>query len=212
MSGRIRVVVADDHPLVRAGVARALTLSGQIEVVGELGNGRDALAAIAAERPDVAVLDFRMPGMDGVQVAAAVRRDGLRTKVLLLSAHDDAPIVYNAIQQGAHGFLTKDADGPDIVRAVRDCAAGRTVLPAALAAGLAAEVRLRRDGAPPVLSVREREVLRMMADGKNTPTMAAELFVAKSTVKTHVQRLYAKLGVADRGAAVAEAMRSGLLE
>ena len=132
---RVRVIVADDHPMVRAGVTRSLTLSGRIDVVGEAANGRTALAAIVDERPDVALLDYRMPDLDGATVAAAVRRDGLPTRVLLLSAHTDPPIVFHALQQGAHGFLTKDADGPEIVNAVLDCAAGRTVLAAAPSAG-----------------------------------------------------------------------------
>ncbi len=190
---------------------RALTSSGSVDVVGEAENGSAALELIMAEQPDVALLDYRMPGMDGAQVAAAAQGQGLTTRVLLLSAHDEPAIVYQALQQGAAGFLLKDSTRSEIVKAVLDCAAGRDVLAPALAGGLAAEIRQRAAPSAPVLSVREREVLGRIARGQSIPAIAGELFVAPSTVKTHVQRLYEKLGVGDRAAAVAEAMRQGLL-
>jgi two-component system nitrate/nitrite response regulator NarL len=205
---RVRVVVADDHPMIRDGVVRALSSSGFVEVVAEAGDGREALVAIQRELPDVALIDFRMPEMDGAEVAAAVRRDGLATRVLLLSAHTESAIVYNALQQGAYGFVSKDAGRSQIVDAVLDCAAGRPVL----TGELVGEIQMRRDSTAPVLSAREKEVLGMIAEGKSVPAMAEKMFVAPSTVKTHVQRLYQKLGVSDRGAAVAEAMRHRLLE
>jgi two-component system nitrate/nitrite response regulator NarL len=153
-----------------------------------------------------------MPGMDGAEVAAAVTRDELPTRVLLISAHDDAAIVYHALEQGAAGFLPKESSRSEIVAAVLSCAKGRDVLPASMAAGLASEIRKRSEPSGPVLSGREREVLVMIADGKTIPAIAGELYLAPSTVKTHVQRLYEKLGVNDRAAAVAEAMRRRLLE
>lgn len=208
----VRVVVGDDHPLFREGVVRALTGSGQISVVAEAQDGAGALALIREHQPDVALLDYRMPELDGTQVAAAVRRDELRTRVLLLSAHDDAAIVYHALAEGAAGFLLKESTRAELVSAVLDCARGRDVVTASLTAGLAGEIRKRAQPAGPSLSTREREVLRMIADGLTVPAMAKQLFLAPSTVKTHVQRLYEKLGVGDRAAAVAEAMRRGLLE
>ncbi len=159
----------------------------------------------------MALLDFRMLGMDGAQVAAAVRSNDLPTRVLLLSAHDEAAIVYQALQQGAAGFLLKDSTRTEIVKAVLDCASGRDVVAPSLAGGLAAQIRQRAEPTAPVLSAREREVLSGIARGQSIPAIAAELFVAPSTIKTHVQRLYEKLGVSDRAAAVAEAMRQGLL-
>ncbi|GAB5903963.1 putative nitrate/nitrite response transcriptional regulatory protein NarL [Mycobacteroides chelonae] len=191
---------------------RALTGSGQISVVAEAQDGAGALALIREHQPDVALLDYRMPELDGTQVAAAVRRDELRTRVLLLSAHDDAAIVYHALAEGAAGFLSKESTRAELVSAVLDCARGRDVVTASLTAGLAGEIRKRAQPAGPSLSTREREVLRMIADGLTVPAMAKQLFLAPSTVKTHVQRLYEKLGVGDRAAAVAEAMRRGLLE
>jgi two-component system, NarL family, nitrate/nitrite response regulator NarL len=208
---KLRVVVGDDHPLFREGVVRALSSSGSVNVVGEADNGTAALELINAHQPDVALLDYRMPGMDGAQVAAAVRSQGLPTRVLLLSAHDEPAIVYQALQQGAAGFLLKDSTRTEIVKAVLDCGEGRDVLAPALAGGLAAEIRQRAAPSAPVLSAREREVLTRIARGQSIPAMAGELYVAPSTVKTHVQRLYEKLGVSDRAAAVAEAMRQGLL-
>ena len=161
--------------------------------------------------PDVALLDFRMPGMDGGQVAAAVRSNELPTRVLLLSAHDESAIVYQALQQGAAGFLFKDSTRSEIVKAVLDCARGLDVVAPSLVGGLAAQIRQRAAPMAPVLSAREREVLNRIARGQSIPAIASELYVAPSTVKTHVQRLYEKLGVSDRASAVAEAMRQGLL-
>lgn len=209
---RVRVVVADDHPLFREGLVRALTSSGQVEVIGEAENGVGALELIQKEKPDVALLDYQMPGMDGAQVAAAVVRDELPTRVLLVSAHADSALVYHALQQGAAGYLPKESSRNEIITAVLDCAAGRDVVDPKLASGLAAEIRRRAEPTGPTLSAREREVLKLIADGGSIPMIAKQLFLAPSTVKTHVQRLYEKLGVGDRAAAVAEAMRRGLLE
>lgn len=209
---RVRVVVGDDHPLFRDGLVRALSSSDTIEVVAEASDGVAALTAIRDHRPDVALLDHQMPGLDGAEVAAAVTRDALPTRVLLVSAHDDPAVVYHALQQGAAGFLPKESTRAEIVSAVLDCAKGRDILAPRLASGLAVEIRRRAEPAGPALSAREREVLGFIAAGRSIPSIAGELFLAPSTVKTHVQRLYEKLGVSDRAAAVAEAMRRGLLE
>lgn len=210
--GTVRVVVGDDHPLFREGLVRALTGSGSVEVVAEAEDGTSALAMIKEHRPDVALLDYQMPGLDGAEVAAAVLRDELPTRVLLVSAHDDAAIVYHALQQGAAGFLPKESTRAEILNAVLDCAKGRDVVAPRLASGLAVEIRRRAEPSGPSLSAREREVLKLIAQGRSVPSIAEELFLAPSTVKTHVQRLYEKLGVGDRAAAVAEAMRRGLLD
>lgn len=209
---KVRVVVGDDHPLFRDGLVRALTSGDGIEVIAEAPDGTAALQLITDLAPDVALLDYQMPGLDGGQVAAAVVRDGLPTRVLLVSAHDDPAIVYHALQQGAAGFLPKESTRAEIVSAVLECARGRDVVAPQLASGLAVEIRRRAEPAGPALSVREREVLVLIAGGLSIPAIAEKLFVAPSTVKTHVQRLYEKLGVGDRAAAVAEAMRRGLLE
>src|SRR5581483_4903444 len=211
-SQRIRVVVADDHPLYRDGVVRALSASGQVEVVAEAGDGREALPAIGEHRPDVALLDHRLPALDGVAVTHAVQRDRLPTRVLLVSAFTDSGVVYKALESGAAGFLPKEARRDQIVDAVLACARGENVIPAEIASGLVAEIRMRRSTDAPVLTDRERQILTLIADGKSLPAIARELFLGVTTVKTHVQHLYEKLGVSDRAAAVAVAMRRGLLE
>ena len=212
MTRKVRVVVGDDHPMFREGVVRALVTSGEVDVVAEADDGTTALELIKSHQPDVALLDYRMPGMDGAQVAAAVRRDELSTRVLLVSAHDESAIVYHALAEGAAGFLPKESSRTEIVNAVLNCAKGRDVISPELAAGLAGEIRRRAEPAAPALSSRELEVLKLIANGLTIPAIASRLFLAPSTVKTHVQRLYEKLGVGDRAAAVAEAMRSRLLE
>jgi two-component system nitrate/nitrite response regulator NarL len=209
---KVAVVVGDDHPMFRDGVVRALNGSGLIDVVAEAEDGVAALEAIREHRPQVALLDYRMPGLDGAQVAAAVVRDELPTRVLLISAHDEAAIVYNALQAGAAGFLPKESSRAELVHGVLECAKGRDVVAPSLASGLAGEIRKQGKSDAPTLSPREREVLTLIAAGGSIPAMAKELYLAPSTVKTHVQRLYEKLGVGDRAAAVAEAMRRGLLE
>lgn len=209
---KVRVVVGDDHPMFRDGVVRALTASGSIDVVAEADDGAAALDLIRTHKPAVALLDYRMPGMDGSQVAAAVIRDDLPTRVLLISAHDESAIVYKALQDGAAGFLSKESTRSELVTAVLDCARGRDVITPALATSLAGEIRRRNEPDAPTLSAREAEVLAMIARGLTIPAMAKELYLAPSTVKTHVQRLYEKLGVGDRAAAVAEAMRRKLLD
>ena len=206
------MVVADDHPLYRDGVVRALTASGRVTVVAEAGDGRAALAAIREHAPEVALVDYRLPELDGVAVVHAVNRDGLATRVLLVSAFTDSGVVYKAVETGAAGFLPKEARREQIVDAVLACARGETVLPPEVATGLASEIRLRKRHDAPALTEREQEILRLIADGKSLPTIAKELFLGVTTVKTRVQHLYEKLGVSDRAAAVASAMRRGLLE
>jgi two-component system nitrate/nitrite response regulator NarL len=208
----ISAVVVDDHPFFRDGLARGLAQSGRIRVLGEAAGGREGLAMIAELKPAVAVVDYQMPEFDGLALLAAARRDGLASRILLLSADTDGSIVYAALEAGAAGYVSKDASRAEIVEAVANVAAGHTVVPPELAAGLVAEIRLRRTTDQPILSPREREVLSGFARGLSIPQIAGELFLGASTVKTHTQRLYEKLGVSDRAAAVAEGMRHHLLE
>lgn len=211
-SGKVRVVVADDHPLYREGVVRALSASGQVDVVAQESAGRAALAAIQEHRPDVALIDYKLPGLDGVALTHAVVRDGLPTRVLLLSAFTDSGLVYKALQTGAVGYLPKEARREQIVDAVLACARGESVIAPDLTAGLVSEIRLRSENDAPVLTERESEILRLIAAGNTLPDIAKQLYLGVTTVKTHVQHLYEKLGVSDRAAAVAEAMRRGLIE
>ena len=168
-SEKVRVVVGDDHPMFREGVVRALVSSGEIEAVAEAEDGTEALALIREHQPQVALLDYRMPGMDGAEVAAAVTRDEPPTRVLLVSAHDESAIVYKALQQGAAGFLSKESSRSELVSAVVKCAKGKDVITPELAAGLASEIRRRNEPDVPALSPREREVLKLIAAGTSIP-------------------------------------------
>jgi two-component system, NarL family, nitrate/nitrite response regulator NarL len=209
---RVRVLVADDHPLYREGVVRALSASGQVEVVGEADDGRAALDQIKEHQPDVALIDYKLPELDGVAVTNAVVRDQLPTRVLIVSAFTDSGVVYKALEIGAAGFVSKEARREQIVDAVLACARGENVVPPEIAAGLVSEIRLRKQDDRPALTQREHEILRLIAAGKSLPEIAKELYLGLTTVKTHVQHLYEKLGVSDRAAAVASAMRRGLIE
>lgn len=214
MTGRrVTVLVADDHPLFREGIARAVRERPDLELVGEAGDGRDALERIRDAAPDVAVVDLRLPGLDGVAIANAVGRDALPTRVLLLSAFTEPQLVYEAMTAGAAGYFSKDADRDAVLDAIVAVARGESRVDPALQAALFAEMR-HRSAEPdrPLLTPREHEVLRLMADGLSAPAIGRRLYLATTTVKSHQARVYEKLGVSDRAAAVAEAMRRGLLE
>jgi two-component system nitrate/nitrite response regulator NarL len=210
---RVSVVVADDHPLFREGIERAVRARPELELVGAAADGREALRRIRELKPRVAVLDLRLPGLDGLQVLNALTRDGVPTRVLFLSASGDPEVVYSAVQAGAAGYFRKEAEREAILNAISAAAAGRTAIEPELQAGVFDQIRLHGTGEDrPILTAREREVLTLMADGLSGPQIAERLIVALPTVKTHQARLYEKLGVSERAAAVAEAMRRGLLE
>jgi two-component system nitrate/nitrite response regulator NarL len=210
---RVRVVVADDHPLFREGIERAVRERPELELVAGAADGREALERIRDLEPGVAVVDLKLPGLDGLQILNAVTRDGLPTRVLFLSASGDPEVVFRAVQGGAAGYFLKEADREAILDAIAAVARGRTVIDPNLQAGVFDQIRLRGTGDDrPILTAREREVLTLMAEGLSGPQIADRLIVALPTVKTHQARLYEKLGVSERAAAVAEAMRRGLLE
>jgi two-component system nitrate/nitrite response regulator NarL len=210
---RVSVVVADDHPLFREGIERAVRERPELELVGSAQDGREALELVRELEPLVAVLDLRLPGLDGLQILNAITRDGLPTRVLILSASSDSELVYRAVQGGAAGYFRKETDRHTILDAISAASRGRTVIDPELQAGVFDQIRLRgRDEDRPILTAREKEVLTLMAEGLSGPQIADRLIVALPTVKTHQARLYEKLGVSERAAAVAEAMRRGLLE
>jgi two-component system nitrate/nitrite response regulator NarL len=200
---RIRVYVADDHPVFRDGIVMALARRPEFDVVGQAEDGRSALDDIRVLLPDVAVLDVRMPGLDGRRVLHAARRDGLPTHIVLLSATVAEFEADEALRAGAAAYLSKEADRETICRTVAAAARG---------------VRQRvSDGAEPratrpVLSPRELEVLRLTAAGRSAPAIGRELYLSPETIKSHLKNVYDKLGVSDRAAAVAEGMRRGLVE
>lgn len=213
MAARVSVMVADDHPLFRDGIARAVRDRPDLELVGEAGSGREALELIRELRPAVAVIDLSLPELDGLEVLNAIRRDDLPTRTLILSASTEGELVHQAVASGASGYLSKSATRADVCDAVAAIARGEMVLDPALQTALLAQVRARGvDDTRPVLTAREREILVLMADGLSAPAIGERLYLSPATVKTHMGHMYEKLGVSDRAACVAEAMRRGLLE
>jgi len=210
-TGRIRVLVADDHPLYREAVVRAVRARPEFELIGQAADGRAALGVIRDSAPDIAVLDVEMPSLGGVDVVRAVNRDALGTRVVLLSAHLESDTVYAAVAEGVRAYLSKAWPAERICDALIAVARGEVILPEEIQAGLAAAIR--SNAGPKVhLTPREHDVLVGLAGGKSAPAIAAELHVSTATVKTHLKTLYEKLGVSDRAAAVAESMRRGLIE
>jgi len=194
-------------------MVRAISERPDFELVGEASNGRDALDAIGETKPDVALIDIRMPGLDGLEVLGAVRRDAESTQVLLLSAHLDSDLAYRAVAAGARGYLSKQAARHEICDGIATVADGGTAFATEVQTGLASELHERERGQQgPVLTSREREVLKLVAAGHSAPEIAEQIHLSPATVKSHLQAIYDKLGVAERAAAVAEGMRRGFLE
>lgn len=212
-TGRTRVLIADDHPLFRGAIARVVEAHPGFELVAEATDGRRALERIRELEPDVAVIDVRMPELDGSDVLLAVREEGLRTNIVFLSAFLDARTVYEAVAAGANAYLSKEADSEEIVSAIAAAARGETILGPEVQTGLAEQIRVREESeSRPRLSEREHEVLRLIAQGLSAPEIGERIHLSTATVKTHLQHLYEKLGVSERAAAVAEGMRRGLVE
>ncbi|MDQ8046714.1 MAG: response regulator transcription factor [Patulibacter sp.] len=209
----ISVLVADDHPLFRDGIVRAVRERAALSLVGEATGGREALAMIQELVPDVVVLDLRMPDLDGLQILEALRRDGTPSKVLVVSAFTEGSVVHSVLSAGAVGYLPKSAERSEVCDAIETVARGGSVLSPELQAGLIDAVREQGAASDrPWLTDREAEVLVLIAEGLSAPAIATRLQLAPGTVKTHLSHLYEKLGVSDRAACVAEAMRRGLLE
>lgn len=212
-SGRTRVLIADDHPLFREAIVRVIEERPDLELVAEAADGRAALDKIRELVPDVAVIDVRMPELDGSDVLVALREEGLPTNVVFLSAFLDSKTVYEAVAAGAKAYLSKEAGSEEIVEAIAAAARGDTILGPEVQTGLAEQIRFREESdARPRLSDREHEVLRLIAQGLSAPEIGERIHLSTATVKTHLQHLYEKLGVSERAAAVAEGMRRGLVE
>lgn len=204
-----RILVVDDHPVVRDGVAATLSAVPDFEVVGQADSGPAAVARAAELHPDVVVMDLRMPGGSGVEAVRTMRERGLDSAVLVLTTYDTDADTVAAIEAGATGYLLKDAPTETLVDAVRATVAGETVLSPTVATRLASHVR--RPARLGTLSARERQVLALVARGRSNRDIAQELFVSEATVKTHLVHVYEKLGAADRAAAVAAAYERGIL-
>jgi DNA-binding NarL/FixJ family response regulator len=216
-SGVLRVVLADDQAVVRDGLAMLLSAAVVLEVVATAPDGTAAVAAVLAQRPDVALVDLRMPGLDGAQVTEAVRRDAPEVRVLILTTYADDDAVLPALRAGAAGYLTKDTTGEALLAAIRTVAAGGSVLDAGVQrrlvdlAGAPAAPPPPSPELPEGLTAREVDVLRLVAQGLSNQQTASRLVVSEATVKTHVNHLISKLGVDGRPALVAWAWRHGVV-
>ena len=203
----IRVLVVDDHPVVRGGLCWMFEGVDDIVVVGEAGSGSRAVELARSLRPDVVLMDLRMPGYDGVAATAAIVQAVPETKVLVLSSYDNETAIDRAVEAGASGYLLKDAGRHPLLAAVRGAARGETVLAPAVAAKLLGRVRRPH----PKLTGRELDVLGHAVDGATNAQIASRLGIGESTVKSHLVNAFAKLGVADRTAAVTRAISLGLV-
>jgi two-component system nitrate/nitrite response regulator NarL len=205
-----RVLVADDHPVYLDGLAAAIERADDLELVATCRNGQEALERLRSDPPDVAVLDLRMPRL-GAEAILIELAGALPCPVLVLSVTVAGDDVHECISLGAAGYIAKDADRGEICDAIRSVAAGRTVLSADAATGMASSLQHRRAVQHGLLTDREGEVLGLLATGASAPDIASQLHLSAATVKTHLHNLYAKFGVSDRAAAVAEGMRRGLI-
>ena len=208
----VRVVIADDHPLYRQGAAGLIASCPELDLVGEAGSGQEAVDAIRALTPDVAVVDLGLPDFDGITVLGMLEREGSPTRVVIVSASEDGATIHRAFAHGARAWVPKVAAAGVLCETLLTVARGESVILPSIQSALTRELRARRERSDePLLTARELEILRMCADGLSSPDIAAALFVSLPTVKTHLQHVYAKLEVSDRAAAVAQAMRRGML-
>jgi DNA-binding NarL/FixJ family response regulator len=204
----IRLLIADDHPVVRDGLRGMVAATDDLEVVGEAANGREALALVPRVRPDVALVDLRMPELDGVATIRALRERHPEVRVLVLTTFDTDRDVVSAIEAGATGYLLKDAPRAELFRAVRAAARGESVLAPEVATRLVGQLR---DPSAQPLTQRELQVLELVARGATNREVAARLHVSEATVKTHLVHAFGKLGVSDRTAAVTAALERRLI-
>jgi two-component system nitrate/nitrite response regulator NarL len=208
----VRIVLVDAQPLYRDGVATAIRSAPDLELIGEAGRGDEALSQVRGLEPHVAVVDLQLPGVNGTALLEALGREAPSTRVLVLSASASGSAVYTGLEAGATGYLSKGVGRARICEAIRAVARGETVIDSSLEGALAEHVRLRHSAVAFRLTPREREILVRVAAGASAPAIGRALFISAPTVKTHLRRIYQKLGVTDRAAAVAAALRHGLIE
>ena len=218
---RVRLLVVDDHPVVRSGIVGMLFGEPDLQVVGQAADGAEAIALTAELVPDVILMDLRMPGLDGVEATRRISARPDAPRVVVLTTYDTDGDILRAVEAGAIGYLLKDSPREDILAAVLSAAVGRSMLSPAVTTRLVGAARGTGRGpdgspcraeAPVSLSPRERQVLQAASRGLSNNQIGAELYITEATVKTHLLRAYAKLGVDSRTAAVTEALRRGLLE
>lgn len=205
---KIKILMADDHPVVRAGIRGMLETQPEFEVIAEAENGREAFEQIGKLKPDVVLMDLRMPEMDGVEAIGNIKEKYPDTNILVLTTYDTDADIVRAVEAGATGYLLKDAPREELFRAVRGTAKGETVLAPVVAARLMGKVR---DHGEQALSAREIDVLMLVARGASNQDVAEKLHVSTATVKSHLMQIYQKLGVSDRTAAVTTAIERGII-
>ena len=205
MSQPIRILIADDHAVVREGVAAILSLEPDMEVVAQASNGREAVELFQKHRPDLALMDLRMPEMDGVQAITAIRQDFSDARIIVLTTYDGDEDIYRGLRAGARAYLLKAGPREELLDAIRAVHAGQTHIPPDVAAKLVVRMSGRE------LTARELEVLQLMAAGKSNQEIGGALFVTESTVKAHVNSILSKLNVSDRTQAVTAAIKRGLI-
>ncbi len=210
---KIRVLVVDDHRLVREGLTSLLRLQPGIEVCGEASDGDEALSKAKSLKPDVILMDIRMPGMSGIAAARLIKKDLPDVKIIMLTMMDQEGYVYESVKAGATGYLLKDVSLEELVGSIREVhQGGATLYPEAQAHLLKEYLYLARKNRDTYgLSDRELEILQLLADGLSNKEIADKLFISVQTVKTHIAHIFGKLGVKDRTEAVAEALRKGLV-
>lgn len=204
-SGRIRILVAEDHFVTRAGLRAIFGTQPDLEVMAEAETGPETVALARKHRPDVTILDLGLPGMEGTEIIHAILSDDAQARILVLTGSEGNETIYRALHAGARAYLLKDTKGPELLQAVRDVYAGKRVVPSEVAALLAERIP-QSD-----LSAREVEVLRLIVDGRSNKQIAAELALSEGTVRTHVSHILGKLQVDDRTQAATAALKRGIL-
>jgi len=211
--GKIRILVVDDHPVVREGIAAMLQRQSDMEVVGEASDGAAGVDQCMAKNPDIVLMDLRMPVMDGVEAMRKISEKQPAVRFIVLTTYDNDEYIFKGIEAGARAYLLKDAPREDLFKAVRAVHRGESLIhPTVASKVLDRFATLSRQAQPPeLLSEREMEVLRLMATGAANKTIAAQLCISESTVKTHVQSIFQKLDVNDRTEAVTHALQRGII-
>jgi DNA-binding NarL/FixJ family response regulator len=210
--GTIRVVIADDHLILLHGLKELLEKEGHCTVVGEAGDGREAVRLIGRLRPDIAILDIAMPGLNGLDAARAAMKDSPRTKVILLTMHDESQYVIEALNAGVHGYLIKTQSAGDLLRAIREVSANRIYLSPRISKIVIDAYRCKNRPDSDPLTLREREVLQLVAEGKTTKEVAERLGIGIKTAESHRTRIMAKLEIRNTAGLVRYAVRRGLID